>query len=548
MQSGRAGLRPLSLALACGLMVWAQNPTPQSRDQAVEVTGAVTNSVAGEPITRAHVTLLRRSESGGQPQKYSAITNAEGKFSIAKLAPGPYFLTVERVGYTKARGSDGGGDSEVTLGPDEQHRDMTVKMTPCGAISGRVLGANGEPLDSIMAIAERGHMSLNVTTDEKGQFRIDGLAPGRYRVKAVKEEDSLPPEVRTDGTSEIHYTSTYYPSSLSADSATKIQVQPGTETRGIEIRMIGGPVVGILGKVTGIPAGAEDVAVTTGEDHAGEQRDQPVNSDGTFALWRLDPGRYIVNASGHTPNGHDFQTELSDVEVAASNVEHVELRVVQPAVITGRLVFDDEKARQIWHSPDSQTPQPHSQPVELILNDVRENVSTPKAKIGDDDSFRLENVQAGRYHVSVAGMNGVYVKSMRLGQTEIDGSVLDLTHGVTAGDGSGGPELSLSISSATGSVSGTVRSDNGAAEGASVALFDASNDHADTQQILIGPTEPDGTYAFDGLNPGKYKLVAIKRSTIDTDWLADYEDSVQEVQVRAGETVSQDLTGPASGN
>jgi hypothetical protein len=62
-------------------------------------------------------------------------------------------------------------------------------------------------------------------------------------------------------------------------------------------------------------------------------------------------------------------------------------------------------------------------------------------------------------------MNGVHVNSMRFGQTEIDGSVLDLTHGVT-GDGSGGPELSLSISSATGSVSGTVRSDNGAAEGA----------------------------------------------------------------------------------
>jgi hypothetical protein len=63
----------------------------------------------------------------------------------------------------------------VTLGPDEQHRDITVKMTPCGAISGRVLGANGESLDSIMAIAERGHMILSVTTDEKGQFRPGSL-------------------------------------------------------------------------------------------------------------------------------------------------------------------------------------------------------------------------------------------------------------------------------------------------------------------------------------------------------------------------------------
>jgi hypothetical protein len=128
--------------------------------------------------------------------------------------------------------------------------------------------------------------------------------------------------------------------------------------------------------------------------------------------------------------------------------------------------------------------------VELILNDMRENVSTPTAKIGDDDSFRLENVQAGRYHVSVAGMNGVYVKSMRLAQMEIDGSVLDLTHGVTAGDGSGGPELSLSISSATGSVSGTVRNDNGATEGASVALFDAAMTMLIHSKFLSGQLSP----------------------------------------------------------
>jgi hypothetical protein len=41
----------------------------------------------------------------------------------------------------------------------------------------------------------------------------------------------------------------------------------------------------------------------------------------------LNPGRYYVSATGHTPNGHEFKSELAMVDVAGSNVDQVELKV-----------------------------------------------------------------------------------------------------------------------------------------------------------------------------------------------------------------------------
>lgn len=184
MPGNRQGPRLAALCLAVGTMALAQ-------DRSVELKGAVVNSVTGELVARAHVTLLKRSEEGGEPAKYAATTNAQGDFSIEKLAPGSYFANIERVGFTTPVSS-----RPITIRPDEQPPDVTVKLTPWGAVSGRVLDANGEPINGATVTAERGQMSpgnAGTETDEKGQFRIGGLAPGKYRLKAVKREAPLPP-------------------------------------------------------------------------------------------------------------------------------------------------------------------------------------------------------------------------------------------------------------------------------------------------------------------------------------------------------------------
>src|SRR5258708_7552551 len=90
-----------------------------------------------------------------------------------------------------------------------------------------------------------------------------------------------------------------------------------------------------------------------------------------------------------------------------------------------------------------------------------------------------------------------YVKSVEYGQTHSDGAELDLRSGAAA-------PLTIHVATAAGSVSGTVRDDQGPAAGVSVVLVDVGL--RPTPSIVQSGT--DGSYNFAHVAPGKYRLVA----------------------------------------
>jgi len=123
---------------------------------------------------------------------------------------------------------------------------------------------------------------------------------------------------------------------------------------------------------------------------------------------------------------------------------------------------------------------------------------------------------------------------MQLGSVAIDGSLLDLTiSGVASG------ELSVRLSSATGSVSGKVTDDKGPAAGARVALvFDGEGGGVPPR---FATSNPGGVYAFEGIAPGKYKLMAVQEpGDIDV-----YEDLMESIEIHPSEKASHDLKRPA---
>jgi hypothetical protein len=149
-------------------------------------------------------------------------------------------------------------------------------------------------------------------------------------------------------------------------------------------------------------------------------------------------------------------------------------------------------------------------------------------------TFRLEKVPPGKYWLGL-GVDKVYVKSMRLGSTAIDGAILDLSNG------SGPADLTLLLSAATGSTSGTVQDDRGTAAGTVVVLTEAGPETGfDAQKATAGP---DGTYTFANLPPGSYRLVAVEESNPairDNDVLG-YDNLMETVEVQAGAKVTKDL-------
>jgi hypothetical protein len=521
----------------------AQAPAPRADEKPASVEGEIRDIVSGLPIERAHVSL-RRFANGGW-DRYGAQTNAEGKFAIAGIPAGNYQVAMDRVGYVAPVEVT---RNQVGLHAGEKKDNYKLKLIPVGAITGRVLDADGAPMEGLTVEAELGgRVERSATTDDRGQYRIGGLRPGRYRVKARTQVLPIPPEIRTDGSVEVNYGTTYHPGALDLKSATALTVGPVADVIGIDIRMVRTPILRVAGRVTGAPEGIKQMSVMLLQSGSYSNSGSQVKPDGSFELWRVAPGKYAAMAMANSA-GDVLRSVAVDLDVAESDIENIELRMLAPEDIKGQLEFDDENAKPrpnrqqtgqqqtAPNSPNAPTAQqPAQQPIHRIyLRDSNNMLPFKTADIGDDGSFTVERVAAGKYQVSIGGYPA-FVKSVRVGQTSEDGPMLDIRSGVA------GQAVTVTLSSATGNISGVVSDDKGPFAGARVVVRDTSNRNI-TQGAM---SAADGAYTIKNLPPGKYKVLVLDEGetnlmTSEAN-LDDFDDRAETVELRAKETVTRDL-------
>ncbi|MGO9561926.1 MAG: hypothetical protein ACLPPV_04680, partial [Candidatus Korobacteraceae bacterium] len=154
-------------------------------------------------------------------------------------------------------------------------------------------------------------------------------------------------------------------------------------------------------------------------------------------------------------------------------------------------------------------------------------------------AFTLEKVLPGRYRVVSTGGLG-YIKSMRLGRAEITGDIIDLSHGTVE------VALTILVSTEFGSASGSVQSDAATTAGLRVLLLPDSQTLGGEGPFKLGTIGADGSYSFDSVVPGNYKLVAVAEDDVDEilqggDECDTYAPVTETVTIRAGEKVVQDL-------
>src|SRR5579864_8878092 len=115
-------------------------PLADADKKKIRLEGSVL-SLTGEVVRKA--TLRLQSSGGAQngqaPTNYSESSGNDGKFVFEDVAPGRYMLSAEKAGYVTQRygaRSNSSPGTLLTLNEGDQMKDLSIKMTPQGVVTG----------------------------------------------------------------------------------------------------------------------------------------------------------------------------------------------------------------------------------------------------------------------------------------------------------------------------------------------------------------------------------------------------------------------------
>lgn len=141
----------------------------------VSVSGWVVDSDA-QPVAGARLVL---SGERGETAAGRSVSAGNGSFSFARVGAGEYALAAFKDGYfqdpTAAR-------LQVA---EAEIRDVMVRLAPGLAVSGRLLGLAAEDLARARVLAHGLPDARSGEVEPAGTYRLDGLAPGDWRIKAL---------------------------------------------------------------------------------------------------------------------------------------------------------------------------------------------------------------------------------------------------------------------------------------------------------------------------------------------------------------------------
>ena len=477
--------------------------------QPAAIEGVVVNQTTGQPMAGVHVRFLSASSSAeGQP--YGAISGPTGHFSIARLPAGVYIADAEARGFFRMPPKGAAMVLRVSLKAGQQLTDFKIEMAQEATISGRVMDDNGDPVQaSVHAEADSGRpVYLGgrwANSDERGTFHL-AVPPGKYYIVANPGNRGINqvPEIRTDGTVEATYGETYYPSSVAKARAVLVEAVGGAELTDMDIHLVRQPRGGsISGVVTALPPASD------GDDprHMRPSGGAGADRDGHFLLANLQPGTYRLLARSLNDKTQLYSQPL-EVRLEGGDVTNVNLPLAPGGELTGKL--------EIAGSPGKEK---FSVSLDLIPYGYLGQPS-PTAEADQNGAFHIADIAPGRYRLKVAPMpeNG-YLKSVRLDGVEAPDGELDLSRAAQ------GSSLKIVVSRNGGQIQGKLLDQDGDPLGvvpASVLLV-ADPKEIDLERSL--GTAEDGTYRFQGIRPGKYRLLAL-----DPDWLGDGPDLPESVK------------------
>ncbi len=612
-------MKLLSLApLALLLLQAGVNPLQQQKP-AGSIEGTVTRSGSNQPIPNARVTVTRRTApntapGGALPTAPTAgrgavpalppippvMTDDNGRYAVTGLENGAFNVSVLAngfVGLTYGQKAPGGASAPVNVNDGRSTRDINVALLPAANLSGRVRDTADQPLINVPVQllrysynyqGQRSYQSVGTaTTDDRGEYRMYWVTPGRYYLLAGKSSTGANPLAElyladsagggangNEVPSVLGYA--FYPGVQEIANARSIELQPGADLQSVDLVLSTKPrTFKVRGKIvdsrTGQPPPRASVIVAPQMPGLNSDADQFFGPDspspnyngksGAFEIRDLLPGPYSLVASmtdtpvPGRPGPLGRSSGMISISIGSADLDNVVLPLVPAATIPGRVRIDGQLPAQM--SMDrlrvQLVPAGASAGSQASLPDLLANVlyQNPQANVAADSTFRLANVVQGEYRIEFSGfpinVNGQggtqYYGSMQtanayLKDARFDG--IDAMNAPLRFSGSVNSGLEIVLAFGSGRVEGTVTDNRSqpAAAGRVVAVPDRNRFRTDLYRS--GSIDQNGRFTFPSLAPGDYKIFAWEsvedNSWFDPDLLARSEGRAHSVHISESTT------------
>jgi protocatechuate 3,4-dioxygenase beta subunit len=404
------------------LVVNAQNPAQKTR--AGSISGKVTlkgNAVAGILVG------AREERSGGPDRAPVTTTDQQGNYRLSNVGPGHYQVMVVAPQYVLT-GSRLGRSLIVADGENIENVDFALVRG--GVITGKVIDADGRPVveEPVEVLVPEGsntgpvmHMSpMSYVTDDRGIYRIYGLAPGKYRVAAGASQDGM---YFGRGRGAV-YSQTFYPSTTESVNATLVEVTEGSEATNVDItlrRTMG--VFTVTARIIDAETGKPIPDARYGlekfrENGSSATGGLPANKQGEIKLENMTPGKYAIYLEPSL--ARDVYSEPLQFEVVDQDIKDLVIKASSGSSVSGVIVFEglDEKSKRINRA--GLMIFAHTMHTE---REYGGNSSPQSSIVGANGSFRVGGLRPGTLFFSIWNEAGGPTLNFEVARVERDGVV-----------------------------------------------------------------------------------------------------------------------------
>ncbi len=292
-------------------------------------------------------------------------------------------------------------------------------MTAAAVITGRVNNEDGEPMIRVQVVALRRPTEeeteedipfasrkqtlipvASSQTDDRGQYRIFGVKPGEYYIRAT---DSFEPDNNVPFVDEDYwvrqylgseYAPVYYPGVVQVGQAQVVSAKSGDEVQA-DFSMQRTKTVEVAGQVIGPGGPAKNALVILeqpGVDDFGSSRQSRTDEKGIFKLKGIPPGSYVIVAYEER-EGVMTGKARQKVEIGGESIESLTISLGSGATFQGRVTVS---------GPGSLT----SDRISVALFPVDEDEQLGgHGRVKKDGTFEITSVKDGNYAIRLWGLS-----------------------------------------------------------------------------------------------------------------------------------------------